>query len=161
MKKLLALLLGCASVEAKSIITDDYLDKVAMIESNFNYDAVGDKGKAIGAYQMHEAAWREGCFRLAHTSSCRDHWLGFADKHKELAKDAIISRMVCKAYLEVLENQMKKDPWNKAGVTPVSLYMAYNMGYMGAYAYRFKYDNLSLDSRRRSILMRANYIFSR
>lgn len=161
MKKLLALLLGCVSVEAKSIITDDYLDKVAMIESNFNYDAVGDKGKAIGAYQMHEAAWREGCVRLAHTSSCREHWLGFADKHKELAKDSIISRMVCKAYLEVLENQMKKDPWNKAGVTPISLYMAYNMGYKGAYAYRFRYDNLSLDSRRRSILMRANYIFSR
>ena len=160
MKKLLALLLGCASVEAKSIVTEDYLDKVAMIESDFNYDAVGDKGKAIGAYQMHDAAWREGCVRLAHTSSCRDHWLGFADKHKELAKDAIISRFVCKAYLEVLESQMKKNSLG-AGVTPISLYMAYNMGYMGAYAYRFKYDNLSLDSRRRSILARANYIFSR
>ena len=161
MKKLFALLLGCASIKAKpieSIVTDDFLDRVAMIESNFNYEAVGDKGKAVGAYQMHEAAWREACVRLAHNTSCREHWLGFMDKHKTLAKDVIISRMVCKAYFEILENQMRR---NETPVTPISLYMVYNMGYNGAYNYRFRYDHLGLDNRRRSILARANYILSR
>jgi hypothetical protein len=84
MKRLLALLLGCASVEAKSIVTEDFLDKVAMIESNYNYEAVGDKGKALGAWQMHEASWRESCQSLSRTGLNFTAWEDFANNHKKM-----------------------------------------------------------------------------
>ena len=160
MKRLLALLLSYASVEAKSIITEDYLDRVAMVESNYNYEAVGDKGKAIGAWQMHEAAFREACTYLAHREDAlgREQWLEFSKDHKKYAKDASIGRLACKAYLTILEKQMIK---YKIKVTPISLYMAYNMGFQGAYDKYFDYKSYWLDSKRRSILARANTILSR
>lgn len=159
MKRLLAILLGIASAEAKSIVTDDYLDKVAMIESNYNYNAVGDKGKAIGAWQMHEASWREACQRLAR----KDHigftaWDDFANNHKKFAKDPDVSRLVAKMYLQILETQMQN---SKFKVTPIALYMAYNMGFNGAYSKGFDHKSFWLDSKRKSILARANHILSR
>jgi hypothetical protein len=158
MKRLLALLLAYASVEAKSIVTEDYLDKVAMIESNYNYDAVGDKGKAIGAWQMHEAAWRESCQRLSRTGVAFSAWDDFANNHKKFAKDPTVSRLVAKTYLEILEKQMLKSKFN---VTPISLYMAYNMGFHGAWVQKFDHKSFWLDSKRKSILARANQILSR
>jgi hypothetical protein len=158
MKRLLALLLAYASAEAKSIVTDELIDKVAIIESNYNYDAVGDKGKAIGAWQMHEPAFREACTYLAHHCIGREEWLNFADNHKKFAKDPMVSRLACKAYFEILEKQMQRQ---KIKVTPISLYMAYNMGFQGAYNKNFDHNSFWLDSRRRSILSRANTILSR
>jgi hypothetical protein len=159
MKRLLALLLSYASVEAKSIITDDYLDRVAMVESNYNYDAVGDKGKALGAWQMHEASWRESCQRLARMDGAGfTAWDDFTNNHKKFAKDPSVSRLVAKMYLMILETQMNK---SKIKVTPISLYMAYNMGFQGAYNKDFNYQSYWLDSKRRSILARANQILSR
>lgn len=160
MKRLFALLLAYASAEAKSIVTDDFIDKVAVIESNYNYDAVGDKGKAIGAWQMHEPAFREACTYMAH-SNCnlgRSQWLEFAGNHKKFAKDPEVGRLACKAYFQILEKQMIK---NKINVTPIALYMAYNMGFQGAYNNYFNYKNFWLDSKRKSILARANQILSR
>lgn len=158
MKRLLALLLAYASAEAKSIVTDDFIDKVAVIESNYNYDAVGDKGKAIGAWQMHEPAFREACVYLAHRGIARDEWLGFADNHKKFAKDPMVGRLACKAYFEILEKQMLR---HKAKVTPIALYMAYNMGFHGAWVQKFDHKSFWLDNKRKSILARANHILSR
>jgi hypothetical protein len=159
MKRLLALLLAYASAEAKSIVTDEYLDKVAMIESNYNYDAVGDKGKAIGAWQMHEAAWRESCQRLARMDGAGfTAWDDFTNNHKKFAKDSSVSRLVAKMYLQILETQMNK---SKIKVTPISLYMAYNMGFHGAWQKNFDHKSYWLDSKRKSILARANQILSR
>lgn len=158
MNKLIALLLGCISVEAKSIITEEFIDKVAVIESNFNYEAVGDKGKAIGAWQMHEPAWREACVYAAHNGICRSAWLDFAEHHKKFARDPQVSRLACKAYFEILENQMRR---MKIKVTPIALYMAYNMGFQGAYSKSFDHQSFWLDNKRKSILARANHILSR
>lgn len=159
MKRLLALLLAYASVEAKSIVTEDLLDKIAMVESNYNYDAVGDKGKALGAWQMHEASWRESCQYLSRKNyACVFSWEELSDNHKKFAKDPDISRLISKTYLQILEKQMLK-----AGikVTPIALYMAYNMGFRGAYNKNFNPSYAWLDSKRRSILARANQILSR
>lgn len=160
MNRLLALLLGCVSLDAKSVVTEEYIDRIAMIESNYNYDAVGDKGKAIGAWQMHEDAFREACVYLAHKEDNlgREQWLEFSKDHKKFAKDAGVGRLACKAYLTILERQMIK---HKIKVTPIALYMAYNMGFQGAYNKHFDYKSYWLDSKRRSILARANTILSR
>lgn len=159
MKRLLALLLAYASAEAKSIVTEDYLDKVAMIESNYNYDAVGDKGKALGAWQMHEASWRESCQRLSRMDGAGfTAWDDFTNNHKKFAKDPDVSRIVAKMYLKILEEQMNK---SKVKVTPIALYMAYNLGFHGAWKKNFDHKSFWLDSKRKSILARANTILSR
>lgn len=159
MKRLLALLLAYASAEAKSIVTEDFLDKVAMIESNYNYDAVGDKGKAIGAWQMHEASWRESCQRYARKDCAGfSPWDDMAKNHKKCATDPYVSRLVAKMYLQILESQMNN---SKIKVTPITLYMAYNMGFQGAYNKDFNYKSFWLDNKRKSILARANQILSR
>ena len=159
MKRLLAFLLGCTSVEAKSIVTEDFLDLVAIIESNYNYEAVGDKGKAIGAWQMHEASWRESCQYLDRQNyACVFSWEEVSDNHKKFAKDPDISRLISRTYLQILEKQMLKA---KIKVTPIGLYMAYNMGFRGAYNKNFSHTYIWLDSKRRSILARANQILSR
>lgn len=159
MKRLLALLLAYASLEAKSIVTEDLLDKIAMVESNYNYDAVGDKGKALGAWQMHEASWSESCKRLSRMDCVGfSPWDDFAKNHKKFASDPCVSRLVAKMYLQVLETQMNN---SKIKVTPIALYMAYNMGFQGAYNKDFNYKSYTIDSKRRSILARANQILSR
>lgn len=161
MKRLLAFLFGCACLEAKteSIVTDAFLDKVAMIESNFNYEAVGDKGKAIGAWQMHEPAWREACLWVFRRDALGSHcWQNIADDHKASAKDPIISRLIARSYFKILEEQMRR---NSVEVTPIKLYMAWNMGYAGANKFRFDCKSYYLDPKRLSILARANHILSR
>jgi hypothetical protein len=158
MKRLLALLIGCSCLEAKSIITEDFIDRVAIIESNFNYNAKGDNGKALGAWQMHQPAWREACVYLANKGIARESWLDFADCHKKFYNDSTLSRLVCKAYFEILEKQMQR---RKIKVTPIALYMAYNMGFQGAYDKSFDPNSFWLDSKRKSILARANHILSR
>lgn len=159
MKRLLALLLAYASAEAKSIVTDEYLDKVAMVESNFNYEAVGDKGKALGAWQMHEASWRESCQRYARKDCARfNPWDDVAKNHKRFSSDPSVSRLVAKMYLQILESQMNN---SKIKVTPIALYMAYNMGFRGAYSKGFNHKSFYLDNKRQGILARANQILSR
>lgn len=159
MKKLIAFLIGCVSAEAKSIVTDDFLDRVAVIESNFNYDAVGDSGKAIGAWQLHEPAWRESCQVLSRKDAAGfSPWEDFSNNHKKFAKDPLVSRLVAKQYFLILEKQMLN---SKIEVTPIKLYMAYNLGFQGAYNKSFNYQSFWLDSKRKSILSRANFILSR
>jgi hypothetical protein len=159
MKRLLALLLAYASAEAKSIVTDDYLDKVAMVESNFNFLAKGDNGKALGAWQMHQPAWEDSCNYM---KFCRPNDEELIDtmktNYKKWALDPVVSRSVARQYFLLLEDKMRKQ---KVKVTPISLYMAYNMGYSGASKFEFDHKAFWLDSKRKSILSRANHILSR
>lgn len=37
---------------------------IAQVETSEDYTAVGDNGKARGAYQMHRSAWVDGCTQL-------------------------------------------------------------------------------------------------
>lgn len=147
MKKLLALIGLCSFAEAKEIINDKFLDSVAMIESNFNYDAVGDKGKARGAYQMHKGAWADAEKRL----ELKYDW-------KTFSTDSFISRMYCREYFKILYFQFL----NKYHKTPtnIELYMAYNMGFNGADEYAFIPNNLALPEKNLRILNKAKYIFA-
>lgn len=159
MKRLLALLISSLSLEAKSIVTDDFLDKVAMIESNFNFNAKGDNGKALGAWQLHQPAWDDSCNYM---KFCRPNDEEIIDvmktNYKKWAFDPVVSRSVARQYFLLLEDKMRKQ---KVKVTPISLYMAYNMGYSGASKWDFDHKSLWLDSKRKSILSRANYILSK
>lgn len=155
MKRLLALLIGCTCLKAKSIVTDDLIDKFAMIESNYDYNAVGDKGKANGAWQMHEDAFNDGLKYLSFKSKSE----AFSNlDYKEFINSPMFSRIAAKGYMLMLEDRLIN-----YGIkpTPIVLYMAWNMGFSGARIHRFNFKDTDLHSKRQSILARANYILSR
>jgi hypothetical protein len=167
MKHLFTLLALCSFGQAKtheSVISEKFLDSVAMIESNFNPNAVGDKGKALGAYQLHQEAWIDACkwmeFNDKGTFADNYSWLvgNITDQWKTRAKDPVISRIVAKAYFLLLYYRFQK-----RGIKPtdIQLYMAYNMGFGGAAQKDFVYNSYKLDDARACILKRANYILSR
>lgn len=141
-----------------SVVTDAFVDHVAYIESNFDHTAVGDKGKARGAYQMHEESFQDACRWLGYKNNKYEFWADVCEDFESSAHHPILSRTVATAYLTMLEYRMKKD-----GIKPTreKLYMAYNMGYAGAKAYSFNRNHVGLDNRRQSILARAAYILSR
>jgi hypothetical protein len=63
------------------------LDAIAIVESQSNPDAIGDKGRAIGSYQIHKRYWADGT-RI----------LGVDWQYRE-AKDPAKARKVVRAYL--------------------------------------------------------------
>ena len=63
------------------------LDAIAEIESKNKLQAIGDGGKAIGAYQIHRSYWQDG------TRFLKVNW------DYSFAFDPVKSRMVVKAYL--------------------------------------------------------------
>jgi len=166
MKHLFSLLALCSFSHAKNepIISEKFLDSVAMIESNFNPNAVGDKGKALGVYQLHQEAWIDACKWMEYNDrgAFIDNysWLigNINDSWKTQAKDPVISRQVAKAYFLLLYYRFQK-----RGIKPtnIQLYMAYNMGFGGAAQAGFIYDFYKLDNARACILKRANIILSR
>ena len=74
-----------AAVDANDI--ERLLDAIARIESHGNAKAVGDGGRALGAYQIHRAYWEDGT-----------ELLGVDWPHGDAA-DPKKARRVVKAYL--------------------------------------------------------------
>lgn len=166
MKHLFSLLALCSFAAAKpvEIVSEKFLDSVAMIESGFNPNAVGDKGKALGVYQLHQEAWIDACKWMEHNDNgtfvdnyswCLGH---INDQWKTRAKDPVISRIVAKAYFHLLYYRFQK---RNIKPTDIQLYMAYNLGFGGAAGADFKYDSYKLSDARVCILKRANVILSR
>lgn len=166
MKHLLSLLALCSFASAKptEVISEKFLDSVAMIESNFNPNAVGDKGKALGAYQLHQDAWIDACKWMEINDNGQFKqgysWLTghITDQWKTRAKDAVISRIVARNYFSLLHYRFQK-----RGIKPtdIQLYMAYNLGFGGAAKVGFNPESPLLPDARVCILKRANVILSR
>lgn len=149
-------------VESKaSVITEDLLDRVAIIESNMNFDAVGDKGKSLGAYQLSETCWTDA-LKWAEFNASNDthewsietlkgHW-------KTYAKDPTFSRFVCSSYFKLLEHR-----FNKKGIKPtkLQLYMAYNMGFTRAELFKFNPSSPNLPEAIYYRMRKVNIIFSK
>ena len=67
---------------------DQLLDAIARVESRHDANAVGDSGRAIGAYQIHRRYWQDGT-RI----------LGVDWDYKE-ATDPVKARKIVRAYIE-------------------------------------------------------------
>lgn len=114
-----ALLLAlCIQAQAYEI-TDDFLQKIAIIESNENCTAVGDKGASLGRYQIQRPAWIDACRRNG-----VDWSYG-----KENAFNYPLAHQVCKWHFEWLSETLEN---RGVRVTEMTLYMAYNKGLNGA-----------------------------
>ena len=80
-----AALAQAAVVDPNSV--ERLLDVIARIESHSDPNAVGDGGRALGAYQIHRIYWKEGT-----------ELLGVDWPHRD-ASDPTKARRVVKAYL--------------------------------------------------------------
>lgn len=154
MKRILSLLLAFASCEAKSIVTDDLVHKVAIIESNINDDAVGDNGRSLGAFQISQEAWADAVAYHRVNAGPHDYFL--TSDWKRGAHDYTTARHAAELILKMHEDRMIK---NRIKPTPFKLYMAYNMGYSGASQFGFNINTTF--GRRKAILLRAQHILSK
>ena len=95
---------------------------VAMVESNNNHRAVGDQGKANGAFQMWKPAWTD-CSR----------WLkknGFkTTSYEKGVNDPNVSHQYCKIYLSLLNSQLRRSLGREPSAAEV--YAAFNLGHAG------------------------------
>lgn len=146
MKHTLTFLLACIGLEAKpvSIVTDDFVHKVALIESNGNETAIGDNGKARGAFQFHECAWKDGVAQLRRQGN-----LLFDAEYEYSSMSYESSFEVAKALLQNYEERMHKYGYK---VTHHGLYMAFNMGFTGAKEWSFNPKNAASYSRKREMI---------
>jgi hypothetical protein len=154
MKRLLSLLLACSACQAKSIVTEDLVHKVGIIESNLKPDAVGDDGDSLGAFQISRRAWADAVSYSAMISEPHDYPL--PTDWKGNAHDFEISQRVATMILKMHEERMVKN-----GIKPTAfkLYMAYNMGYYGASQHGFNINQTW--GFRKAILTRARIILSK
>jgi hypothetical protein len=95
---------------------------IAQVETGEDYNAIGDNGKARGAYQLHRSAWIDGCTQLMREGKpaySYDQW-----------KDAKTQDTVALALLRSLRGRLIskgiKDP------TPEQLALCWNMGFTAA-----------------------------
>lgn len=154
MKRILSFLIACSTCQAKSIVTDELVHKVAIIESNVNPDAVGDNGESLGAFQIGRKAWADAVAYSRLNAGPHDYYL--PEDWKGHAKDYEMSQRAAELILKMHEERMIK---NRIKPTEFKLYMAYNMGYNGASQYKF--DISGTWGMRKAILIRAKNILSK
>lgn len=126
-----------------TIVTEEFLDEVARIESNMNSKAIGDMGNARGAYQFHLSAWAQA------------NAVGNTNHPYSLAHNWFVSRNMARVYLTWLEQCIADAGYRP---TKISLYMAYNMGLSGSLRYAFNPEHPELTRTRKRILERALFM---
>jgi len=112
-------LLGCT---AQAQDDRQLLEAIGQVESGMNRAAIGDGGKALGAYQMHPAAWSDGNARLraeGRTTYSRTAW-----------RDATAQDMVASAYLRWLRSRVQA--LGAASPSPEVLAVCWRLGASGA-----------------------------
>lgn len=154
MKRILSFLLACSTCEAKSIVTEEFVHKVGIIESNLKTDAVGDGGESLGAFQIGRRAWADAVAYSTITSHPNEYAL--STDWKNCAHDFEMSQRAATMILRMHEERMLK---NRIKPTEFKLYMAYNMGYWGAAQHKF--DINQTWGFRKAVLTRAKVILSR
>ena len=120
--KYLAVIILCAIASCKAcgqtnVITDKFLDAVAMVESSGRTNAIGDGGKALGMFQLHRAAWED--------AAKIDRSLG---DYKTGAMNRETSRRAARVYFSILSARLIRA---QAANSPAHLYAAYNVGFTG------------------------------
>lgn len=142
--------LTCLTIPAQaSIVSEDYLDKLAIVESDNRPKAVGRAGE-LGAYQLKQAAWTDAVRRMFGRIPAA------YDYTRANCFDPVKSRAVARQHLLWLEQTM-----TKKGFTPskISLYMSYNLGMSMSERYAHNHQHPSLSNERKAVFTRAKHIF--
>lgn len=124
-------------------------EAIAFTESLGNYRAVGDGGRAYGAYQMHKVAWDDANeFRRKHKLSP----FPWSNRRYKGAQD-----IMCLSYIELIKHRFKKE--HGRFPLPKETYMAYTMGYEGAKECEFKILNAPEYKQRAVLRFMEKYSF--
>jgi hypothetical protein len=95
-----------------------YMQAVAMIESAGNKNAIGDGGRARGAWQMHRAAWVDA--QAWQRARGARPWAWSDWQHPQAQTEMAF------AYLKVCSRRLEGA---RVKVDPVNLYLCYAMGF--------------------------------
>jgi hypothetical protein len=117
MNYIISLLITAAAVQA-TVITDQFLERVAHVESGHRADAVGDSGKAVGAFQFWAIGW-EHASQLRKASG-QPVWPYYA------ARDYAKSKEYARTYLTYIERSLAKALGRQPTVGEI--YAAWNCG---------------------------------
>jgi hypothetical protein len=96
-----------------------FVNCVAAVESGHNYEAIGDKGAALGAWQMHTVAWITGNqWRKANDlpTLSRAQW-----------KNPVVQRAMAMSYLSWCKEELVKA--GKVKPTHQEIYMMFAWGF--------------------------------
>ena len=99
-------------------------NSIAAVESGMNYAARGDSGKAVGAWQMHPAAWITANQWLA------KHNLPTVPRREWRVPDN--QRATALAYVKWCHQNIRADGIDRP--SPEQIYLAFSMGYSAAKA---------------------------
>lgn len=111
--------------------TESYVDAVARTESNFKHEAIGDGGRAIGAWQIWDSAWQTANdFRVLNNQTRISRQTATKSEHREIAR-------------WLLAWHMKRLADNGIAATPQQVYLSYTMGFAGFKAIGFNPKNAS------------------
>jgi hypothetical protein len=117
-----------AKPPAPSRVTERLIEAVCQVESNGRATAIGDGGKASGAFQFWSATWQ-------HTTQIRQRDGLPTTSYKEGSKDIKWSRLYAASYLRWIEKYIRD-----RGVkypTAGQIYMGYNWGVGNARKVKF------------------------
>jgi len=98
--KTITLLITCVCLHGQTSQDLIVLREIGVKESNMRRHAIGDGGRALGAYQMHVEAWMDANVQLMRegTSTCdRASW-----------RDADVQDKMALAYLRVIRIRLSK-----------------------------------------------------
>ena len=115
--KAIAATVALMAATVKGVDMDKLTTAVGQIESGMDHAAVGDNARALGAWQMHSAAWHDAnTWRKAKGLKpyARSNW-----------RNPVISRTMAKSYLEFIAARLSKYGHR---VTPETIYLAYTVG---------------------------------
>ena len=111
------------------------LAAIGQVETGMDYTAIGDNGKARGAYQLHRSAWIDGCTQLMREGKpaySYDDW-----------KYPTVQDTVALALLRSIRGRLTSkgitDP------TPEQLALCWNMGFTSASRINFDYKRAKTD----------------
>lgn len=105
--------------------SEPFVDAVARTESNHRHEAVGDGGRAIGAWQIWDSAWQTANdFRVLNGQPRINRQTATKSQHREIAR-------------WLLAWHMKRLTDNGIAATPQHVYLSYTMGFAGFKAIGF------------------------
>lgn len=145
-----------AALADASLVNEDMLYKVSIIESNCDENAIGDEGMARGAFQIHKAAFDDAVRLMRSDPYFKQHASKLSSwRYEVVAHNYDMSMVIAEVLLRWYERRI-----SESGHTPCrnSLYMCFNMGYTGAKLHDFNPNNPRLPNKRKAILARAGII---
>jgi hypothetical protein len=105
-------------IRTVSLITEQFLDALALVESSGNAAAVGDGGRARGPFQFWREAWQDA-----------DRKLKLNKSFELYATDPAVSRLYARAHLATLETRLAAVL--RCPPSAEQLYAAWNLGLTG------------------------------